>query len=208
MRRVGGLVRAHRTIGGLLLVAVVVAGCGDSKASGAKAKESSDTPETTSTTGGAEGDAKGSGKAKSQGSTTTTVTPGPTGAAKVDAASEQKKVEEDPYTRTLPLSAELATACVKPGGSQTVIIRAAHGAGVAFDTTYSDGLTGMMEGHYGGNMAGYTDPEGTYTNTFVVAPTAPAGEAIVLVLGSHAEDGIGETTATFKVADKVLGSCS
>jgi hypothetical protein len=194
---------------------MVLAGCSGSKADdgGAAAVTTEDTSKEQAVaedgTGGSPPttakSAKESGSSSQKSSTPTTVKPGggiavnPGGGARVDA--------EDPYKKTLDITAELAESCVRPGGSQSITIRTEPYAGVGYDTMYSDYLTGMMEGHYGGNSAGFTDGDGIYKDTWVITPNAPAGEAIVLVLGSHDEGGMGETKATYKVAD-ALGKCS
>lgn len=198
-----------QVLGAVLLLAVATAGCGgQSKAQDGTADEK---PEQAASTG-----------AEAQGSTASTVTPkkssGSSGGATPTTAaataksgaaaqkSDSTPTTVDPYTRTLKIEAELQESCVRPGGSQTVTVRTLPYAGVAYDTQYSDYLTGMMEGHYGGNGAGFTDDDGTYTSTWVITPNAPAGNTTVLVLGSHQSGGIGETKVFFNVSD-ALGKC-
>ena len=209
---VGGRFRIHRTLIALALVSAVATGCsGSSKADdGAAPKEPADAAAAASTGGKGGGSTTTTAKPKkssaskaTSGSTTTTAKPGGSAAANEDGSTAE---EEDPYKKTLAITAELAETCVRPGGSQTITIRTLPYAGVGYDTEYSDYLTGMMEGHYGGNAGGFTDDDGTWTGTWVVAPNAPAGKTTVKVLGSHHEGGIGEARAYFTVAD-ALGKC-
>lgn len=205
---VGGFGRMRRALGCAgLVVLVAAAGCGgQSKADGASGAEKAGADAaagSTSTTGpGADGKAgsdKGKGKAAG-GSTATTTGPG-------GAASGTTSTTEDPWAKTLEISAELASECVRPGGTQTITITTLPASGVGYDSVYSDGRSGAMEGFYGGNAGGFTDPEGTFTHAWVVGANAPAGEVIVRVLGTHTEGGFGETRAYFTVSN-ALGTCS
>lgn len=205
--------RIGRLLGAVAVASLVTAGCGGAS----KADDNQATP-AASGEGAAAADTQAGGgsttstvpkpRSSSAGSkaTTTTTKPGAPAAAK-GTEGQAPPPEDDPYKRTLAITAELTETCVRPGGTQTVKVRTLSYAGVAFDTEYSDYLTGMQPGHYGGNSGGFTDAEGTYSFTWVVAPNAPAGKATVLVLGSHDEGGIGETKAFFTVAD-ALGKCA
>jgi hypothetical protein len=78
---------------------------------------------------------------------------------------------------------------------------------VAYGATYSDGMSGFSgQGYYGGNNHGETDASGTWKDTWVVGPTAPAGAVNVDVAGLRQNTMPGHIAATFDVADK-LGNC-
>lgn len=208
---VGGRFRVRRTLIAMALVSAVGAGCSGSKADdsaapeepAAAAGEASDGADGGGSTTTTAPPKKGSASKQNSGNTTTTAEPGGSVAANADGSAAE---EEDPYKKTLAITAELAESCVRPGGTQTVTIRTLPYAGVGYDTEYSDYLTGMMEGHYGGNAGGFTDDDGTYTSTWAITPNAPAGKATVKVLGSHHDGGIGEARAYYTVAD-ALGKC-
>lgn len=211
---VGGPYRRAR--GALLVLLLATAACGgQTKADEGKDAEGGGTApaaaegEGTTTTTRAAGKAGKKSSAAGGGATTTTTAASEAKAAGSDKQSSDPKVEEyKPRSmRTLQITAELTESCVKPGGSQTLTVRTEPDAGVAFDTEYSDYLTGTMPGHYGGNLAGYADADGTWSSTWVVAPNAPAGKATVLVLGALGKDALGETKAFFTVAD-ALGKCA
>lgn len=219
---VGGSPFMRRVLAALAVGSLVLAGCGggsraDEKAEGDDAVQSADDAASK----GAESGAEGGGEATStttkpaaggasNATTTTTAKAGSSGGSGSSKSSGDKgstPTTRDPASRTMPMTLDLQEPCVRPGGSQVVVVQALPNAGIAFDTEYSDGKTGMMEGHYGGNNAGYADDEGRFASTFAVAPNAPAGNATVLVLGSHQDGGFGEAKATFQVAD-ALGKCS
>lgn len=200
--------RWPRLIVAVAVVSALGAACGgQGKAETAAQKEAGgaeagSTTTTTSAGGGTGGPAGGATEKADSGAgsgpTSTTTAP--------PALSSSADGTPDPYEGVLPMSADVATACVRPGGTQTVIIHTVPQSGVAFDTVYADGLSGLNEGHYGGNAGGYVDDEGTYTSTWVVAPTAPEGVATVNVLGSRYGSGMGETHTYFSVSDAV-GLC-
>lgn len=206
---------SRRALGALLVLLLATAACGgESKADSGSATEADEPARagaegdaTTPTTAGGKAGKKSSGD-RGGTTTTTTTTSGQSEAAAADgSAPDPKAAQPKTETRKIEVLAELKESCLKPGGSQTLTVRTLPSAGVAFDTEYSDYLTGMEAGHYGGNSAGYVGEDGTWTSTWVVAPNAPAGKATVLVLAAHSHDGMGETKAVFTVAD-ALGKCS
>jgi hypothetical protein len=204
---------SRRALGALLVLLAATAACGgESKADSGRAAEAEEPARaaaegdaTTPTTAGGKAGKKSSGDRG--GTTTTTTATGQSEAAADGTAPDPKAAQPKTETRKIEVLAELKESCLKPGGSQTLTVRTLPSAGVAFDTEYSDYLTGMEAGHYGGNSAGYVGEDGTWTSTWVVAPNAPAGKATVLVLAAHSHDGMGETKAVFTVAD-ALGKCS
>lgn len=211
MRRlVGGTRFVREPLAVAVVALIVLAGCGSSKADDAGDPQATDDAaadaSTTSTTKAA---AKaGSSKSKAQASATSTTTSTTVTPKAGTAATGGQPVEKlDDEGLTLPISAELKESCVRPGGSQTITIRARTASGVGYDSVYSDGKSGAMEGHYGGNAGGYTDDKNTFTSTWVISAAAPAGPVLVRVLGTHEEDGLGQTEAHFSVAD-ALGKCS
>ena len=210
MRRlVGGIGFVHRMFAVGVVGLLLLAGCGgsskadDAGADQAKAGEVRETS-TTSTTAAAK---TGSAKPKAQAAATTTTT---TTAAQKSAGAPQGQTNPSiggDESDRLVITAEVKEACVRPGGSQTITIRARLASGVGYDSVYSDGKSGMMEGHYGGNFGGIVDDTGTWKHTWTVGPNAPAGPVLVRVLGTHEDDGMGQTEAHFSVAN-ALGKCS
>lgn len=218
MSFVTGSSRVRRRLGVLVLaVAVVTAGCGgESRADDADAKAASNeggsatsTPAAGSGEGGKDVSSGGAKGTKGAASPTTTAKPG-SGATPTSAPSSKsssKTTLMDPSSRTLEISVEVMEPCIVPGTTQALIIRTVPDAGVAYDVEYADGLTGLMEGHYGGGYGGMTDDEGTFGHTFVVAPNAPPGKTTIKVLGSKVQEGFGETRGYFTVAD-ATGTCT
>lgn len=84
-------------------------------------------------------------------------------------------------TKPAPVTATLASDCVRRGGAQTLTIRGPAEMFISFDAQYSDGEDGRK---YGGWGTGQIPPSGTYTSHWVVAPAAPTGEVTVWVAAS------------------------
>lgn len=206
--RLGGSLPARRLFAVLAAAALAATACSSSSAEEGAAKSSDTTSPgaagvdvSTSTTAPKTSAAP---KAKS-GQATTTSTPN-IGDPIARNPNAPRASDVDPSTLTLEMTVTLEDSCVRPGDSQRITIHTLPAAGVAFDTEYADGKSGLMEGHHGGNFGGFTDPEGNWSYTWVIAATAPAGKALVLVLGSHDEGGMGEEYVWFTVAD-ALGQC-
>jgi hypothetical protein len=208
-RPAGGTAWVRLTALAIGAVFVLSAGCGgSSRASDASAEKAAEDAAggSTSTTAASESGESGASKSgakagKDGGSPTTTTAPGAKG-----KASQATTTTLDPMRMELPITAEVSTACVRPGATQTITIKAPYGSGVGYQVVYSDGLFAMEEGHAGGNFGGYADEQGTFVHTFPVAATAPPGPASANVLGTHMDHGFGETHARFAVAD-ALGRC-
>lgn len=113
---------------------------------------------------------------------------------------------EDDEKPPLPTTVTLAKDCVRPGGTQNITISTGkERSAVVYNTIYADGNSGIHEDHYGGNNGGYTDEDGSWSDTWVIDPAAPAGEAKVRVRSVH--DGhFGSETVYFQVAS-TLGRC-
>ena len=213
MRRLAGVPSVLRVLAASAVAAAALSGCGGSSRAGDAADEGQAAGGSSTTAPGVASGADSSKSAKSKaaadgskggGATTTTVSGAKDAAG--SKKSETTATTADPFRMTLPLTAEVAEKCVRPGGVQTITIRAPYGSGVGYQVVYADGLQALMEGHYGGNSAGYTDEDGTYVDTFTVAAAAPPGPASAHVLGTHMEQGFGEYHAHFAIAD-VLGNC-
>ena len=133
----------------------------------------------------------------------TTAPPKTVGAAA--APPDDKRVN---ISTGLPVKASLSSSCVKPGDKQTVTVDIGQEGGVAYNSYYSDGKTGGSDGFYGGNNGGNTDKVGRYTDTWVIAPNAPAGAVLVDVVAIARTETFdrGQTHVTFKVA-KPNGTC-
>jgi hypothetical protein len=73
-------------------------------------------------------------------------------------------------------TARLASACVVPGGSQTLVAQSRPGYTVAFNSSYADGQRGDLYGGYG---VVPSDATGHVTARWGVAGTAPLGRVTV-----------------------------
>lgn len=205
----------ERRSGVLLLVGALVlggAGCGGgSKASNTLEQDDAAAGTTTTTAASTGTTAKpASGKKASGGGATPTTTAGATPTT-AGSTSPTSAPQAEPLTKPGPegqleLEATLAKTCVKPGGSQSITIKTRPGSAVGYDAVYSDGSAGMNPPHHGGNSGGEVDEQGTWQDTWVVAPTAPAGKVHVNVLGSHVDYGFVQKTLVFTVAG-ATGSC-
>ena len=129
--------------------------------------------------------------------------PGSTGTG--SAPGSGTKGGSDGQPPPLPVAVELANACVRPGGSQTVTVRTTPESTVGYDTTWSDGKNGMTGG-YGGTGNGHA-PTGTWTHSFTVGPQAPKGNATVTGIGVNMSGSTGQAKADFTVAD-LTGNCA
>lgn len=201
--RLGGRIRSTAVV--LAVVAWGAACGGPGRAGDAGTREAAGgTGGTTTTAGGGSGKpgaAKaapgGKGEAAGGGPTTTAV-----------PATYPTVPPEDPMALPtgpgpkgqLEIEVSLAGSCVRPGGTQSITITTRPQAGVGFDTVYADGRGGAMEGHHGGNLGGQTDDKGTWAHTWVVAPTAPAGQARVNVVAAHIDWGTTQKSLFFDVA--------
>ena len=107
----------------------------------------------------------------------------------------------------LPMKVTLAKQCVKPGGSQTITIDMEGRGMVGYQATYSDGRHSMDKDYYGGNNGASTNEDGVWKDTWVIAPTAPAGPVVVDVVGLRSDQLRGQTKVTFEMADK-SGRCA
>ena len=135
-------------------------------------------------------------------------TPGPGGAGDPGAAGSPSTTVapgDDPKPATIPLAVEFVTACVRPGTTQTIVLRSEPNTDVGYDATYSDGKTGWASDHHGGSNKGLTGPTGEFRDTFLVKLSAPPG---VVKVGAIAGNGRGyaHTSAEFTVAD-ATGTC-
>lgn len=108
----------------------------------------------------------------------------------------------------LDMTAELAEPCVRPGGRQTITIRAPKETPVGYGSEYSDGKTGMDPGFYGGANAGSTAQEGVYRDAWNIAANAPKGTVKVKAFGANPNYQLAERVVTYEVADPVTGKCS
>ena len=84
----------------------------------------------------------------------------------------------------------LGSACVVPGGTQTLAAHSRPGYTVAFNSRYADGKSGDT---YGGFGVLPTDASGTVTSHWTVAATAPLG---TVTLGAGTANGGPATTLT------------
>lgn len=209
-RAIGG--RARIGILGLALMGVLTSACGGSSKAGPSEPTAQEAAgQGSSTTTSTSAAPKKAGGDKSSKATTTTTTTAP-GKAATEKAGEDAPRLKPPDTlppdgsARIDIRAEMAKPCVKPGETQTITIHAPAGSGVVYNTYYADGKHGLSKEYYGGNNGGNTDENGTYSDSWVLAPGAAPGEAVVVVLGAQGNSGRGETRASFRVAE-VSGSC-
>lgn len=202
MRVVGGTTGLRVAVATMVLA---VSACGGSKAEDASGNPASGGGVTSTTAAPDSGQSSkpSDGVSKQPSKSTTTTTLGGTGTA----PTQIPPTGGDKPLPPLPMTAELKESCVRPGGKQTITIRTEPESGVGYDAIYSDGKGGAMEGHYGGNKGGQVDEDGTFTDTWVVAPNAPAGQVKVNVLGGKMGYEHAEAYAYFSVAD-LTGKCA
>lgn len=166
----------------LLLAASCGGGAGDAEVSGAPGTTTSSAVGDGGATA-AQGDAangtdevagqsEGSAAAPGENGVTPTTTTGGQPASGSDAQSTQ------PVT---PLEVTLAHPCVKAGGEQTITIKSPPKSAAGYDSYYADGKSGISEGFYGGNNGTPMPPEGTWSDTWTIAPHAPKGRVRVQV---------------------------
>lgn len=89
------------------------------------------------------------------------------------------------------MRATLARECVKAGGRQTLTVRTEPGAGVTYDSTYSDGESGRAAPHgkeYGGEGIGLITDE-ALAATWTVSKKAPPGIVVVYVSALLGDEG-------------------
>lgn len=106
----------------------------------------------------------------------------------------------------MPFEVTLAGACVKAGGQQTITFKAPHKSAVVYDNRYPDGKSGLSEGFYGGNKGSLVPADGTWTDTWTIAPHAPAGQVTVLTQGVHLDYSSAEKELTFTLVGPT-GTC-
>jgi len=190
------------------LLLVVAAGCsGQSTGHQAGATPAGGQATTTSTT------AAGGGSTGSHpSSTTTTITSksgGPTATSTPSSPPTTSRPGTTPTTTVhtgVPIQVTLGSACVRPGGTQTITIVTEPKSGVVYDAVYSDGKSGASPGFYGGNQGGHTDDHGVWKDTWVVGAAAPPGPVRVDVLAVTPK-GKGYTDPWFAVAGPT-GKCT
>lgn len=123
---------------------------------------------------------------------------GSKGADGSKAAAPTTTVPEAPKP-PLPLEASLEKSCVKAGGEQTITISVPHKSAFAYNSFYPDGKSGIDEGFYGGNKGSLMPAQGTWTDTWVIAPQAPPGTVRVHVQAVHMEYSSAEKDITFEL---------
>ncbi|HEY7873805.1 MAG TPA: hypothetical protein VIG64_01655 [Actinomycetota bacterium] len=108
----------------------------------------------------------------------------------------------------VPIRAAVTPACVERGRTATIEVKTKPKGALGWQAVYSDGLGGSdppFGGGYGGNDKGFASEQGTYSATWVVSPTAPAGRGRVdVVVGYRGE--FGYDGPHFAVADDE-GNC-
>jgi hypothetical protein len=107
--------------------------------------------------------------------------------------------------QNLPVTATLAHQCVVPGTTQSITITTAPNSAVGYHAIYSDGKQGFDKGYYGGNNSGLTDATGNFSESWVIAPNAPAGQVTVDVIALRQDGASGKTQLLFSMSG--VGGC-
>lgn len=144
------------------------------------------------------GDAAASGGAQHQGA-----------AAPADRQPAKKADAAPADMDAFDVSASVSPECVARGAKITLTVSVPPQASVAYNAFYADGEAGGPPPYgkgYGGNNGGIATEDGTYTDSWTVAPNAPSGPGRIDVVAGTAE-GFGKTSVAFAVADAVTGKC-
>lgn len=217
MRRVRGTSR-NMLVGIVVALSLASSACGGgSEAEESKTENAAQTGADGGSAGGTDGgtgdtgQGGGDGSAPSAGSTGSTGKSTPSTAASSGSGAKTSQSggnDDDPEAGLFPLPAtvQLRETCVPPGGKQTITIRTEPKSAAGYDSVYSDGKSGIMEGFYGGNNGGYADDKGVYTDTWVVGANAPAGKVTVRVMAGQQGFRHFEGETSFTVGD-ALGRC-
>jgi len=178
---------------------VVCAACGGGGAAASSAAAGKSTTTTTVAAGAGPSATTPVGTATTIAGSGTTI---PGGASSGGGGAAGVTTTTSPVTVT----ATLASACVRPGKSQTITIHTNPESGVVYHATYSDGKDATKPGYYGGNKGGRTDASGNWTDTWVIAPTAPAGRVRVDIAAAT-RVGTATNVVYFAMSD-AAGHCS
>lgn len=179
MRKRGNIVGQPKRMAAVLLVVIAAGACAGGKDGGERA---------------ADADGPGAASTEEQGGNSTASSPSKASSPKNGSApgagsgpANSKTSGAQPSTGDVtaapPVALEvvLGSACVKAGETQTITINAPGNSAVGYDTYYADGKSGLSDGFYGGNNGRVMPPEGTWTDTWLVEPTAPPGRTKVVV---------------------------
>ena len=194
-------IRSKRLAAPVLLVVLISVGCGGGGSTGNRASA------------GANASASGAAasSATPPGGSNGSVASGQADAALPIASSSDGPSSDTPSSalpaqgQNLPVTATLAHECVVPGSSQTITITTGPNSAVGYHAIYSDGKQGFDKDYYGGNKSGLTDATGNYTDTWVIAPTAPAGKVTVDVVALQQDGASGKTQLSFSMSG--AGGC-
>lgn len=199
-----------RTATALVVLAILTSGCSGDSSGGPDSAQRASGASTSTSTAPEHLDAAGAPGGTNRSPADETPSDGPTTTAvSTDAPdSIDAQAGEGGADRREPLEveAQLASACVKPGGKQTITVRTVPEAAVSYGSTYSNGTTAFDKTFPGGNNSGRTDPGGVWTDSWVVGLGAPAGPVRVDVAALSYDQETGFTTASFAVAG-TTGKC-
>ena len=183
------------------LAALALAGCGGGAASSSDRVEAASAPDSAAPSpASTPAAASKGGSPATVGAGTGAVQSRPSAAPASGApAASGTSAAPSPVPTHIILDAALSATCVTPGSSLTLTVqRARAGMQVIFNTTYADGKDGTVHG--GVDSTGRrTDSTGAYTQTWVVKPLAPTGQAELRV-GAVDARGYGDRTLAFRVA--------
>lgn len=93
-----------------------------------------------------------------------------------------------PWKPKVDVSATVTPRCVAPGGTMRLEVKTGPEAAVGYQAAYADGRGGAPEpfgAGYGGNDKGFTDMDGRFASSWVVASVAPIGRGRVDVIIAH-----------------------
>ena len=197
------MTRSKRLVAPLLLLATISVGCGGGSAATNRTSGVSNASASAA--------AASSSAAPSAGDSNASVASGqadaalPIGSGSDSTSSDAASSGLPAQGQNLPVTASLAHQCVVPGTSQTITITTAPNSAVGYHSIYSDGKQGFDKDYYGGNKSGLTDATGQYTDTWVIAPNAPAGKVTVDVVGLNQDGASGKTQLSFAMSG--VGGC-
>jgi hypothetical protein len=122
------------------------------------------------------------------GAATTAPSPGAT-AAQPSTTTTSSTIPKGQFKSTITLG----KSCANSGDVQTFVVKTAPNSPITVVTRYADNDS------HGDNTGGISDSDGKFAGSFVVDPTAPKGEAMVLATTSSRTQGVSFAEDRFKV---------
>lgn len=101
-------------------------------------------------------------------------------------------------TNTIPLRVRMASTCVEPGGTIEATATTVSNASLSFAAAYSDNSM-PPDFTY---VATFENPDGSFTWRWVIRPTIPPGDALLVVVAAKQKKG-----ASYNLPFHVAASC-